>query len=458
MSGVLDLDFGVLPPEVNSGLMYAGPGPQSLLAAAAAWADLARELDAAAGICAAVLSRLTSSDWQGPAAASMAAAASPYASWLQATASHAAHAAGQATAAVNAYESALAATVPPAAVTANRAQLAALIATNVLGHNTAAIAAIEAQYAEMWAQDAAAMYGYAAHSAAAAALAPLTAPPTVSTDTGLARQAAATTHAGAAAAGSTHASLSHLLSTLPSTLSALATGSSSASGSTSALSALVNSLGLNIFAPGSGTSTTGLAGFINLVSGSVPNPVANVMNSNWFSNEIFAGYPFNPEYFLPSIGDLFALGTITGRSLSHLPAAASAGNLGPIASEAGNFTPALGGLGTLVGEHAFEAEVSASVGKATLVGALSTPRNWTTTAAAGGIRLAAAVSSPPASMPGIAIGPMGLPAMSMPGAARGNSLSAPHYSPAPRYGFRLTVMPPAPTRDSSNGVAEYPGR
>jgi PPE-repeat protein len=457
MFGVVDFDFGVLPPEVNSGLMYAGAGPQSLLAAAAAWADLARGLDSAAGICAGVLSRLTGSDWQSPAAAAMTAAATPYTSWLQATAGHAAQAAGQATRAVNAYENAFAATVPPAVVAANRAQLASLIATNVLGQNSAAIAVTEAQYAEMWAQDAAAMYGYAAQSAAAAALTPLTIPPPVTNDTGPARQAAATTHATTAAAGTTQADLSQLLSSLPSTLTALATGSTSAGGSTSSsLSALVNSLGLNIFAPGSGTSTTGLAGLINLVSGSVPNPVANVMNSNWFSNEIFAGYPFNPEYFLPTIGDLFALGTITGRSLSHLPAAASAGTLGPVASETASWTPTLGGPGMLVGEHAVDAGVSAGVGKATLVGALSTPRSWATAAPAGGIRLAAAVSSPSASMPGIAIGPMGLPAMSMPGAARGNSLSAPHYSPAPRYGFRLTVMPPA--RDSPNGVAEHPGR
>jgi PPE-repeat protein len=59
---------------------------------------------------------------------------------------------------------AAAATLPPTAVAANRAQLATLIATNLLGHNAPAIAATEAQYAEMWAHDAAAMFGYPASS------------------------------------------------------------------------------------------------------------------------------------------------------------------------------------------------------------------------------------------------------------------------------------------------------
>lgn len=71
--------------------------------------------------------------------------------------------------------------MPPALVTANRAELKALIASNLLGQNTAAIAAIEAQYAEMWAQDAAAMYGYATTSAAARQLTPFSShnrPPT----------------------------------------------------------------------------------------------------------------------------------------------------------------------------------------------------------------------------------------------------------------------------------------
>ena len=55
-----------------------------------------------------------------------------------------------------------------------------LVATNVIGQNAAAIAANEAQYGEMWAQDAAAMYGYAGSSAAATTVQPLTPPPETS--------------------------------------------------------------------------------------------------------------------------------------------------------------------------------------------------------------------------------------------------------------------------------------
>jgi PPE-repeat protein len=94
--------------------------------------------------------------------------AAPYVGWLsEATAAQAQVAAAQAGAAAGAYEAALAATVPPPLVAANRAQLASLVATNLLGQNAPAIAATEAQYAEMWAQDAAALYGYAAGSSTA---------------------------------------------------------------------------------------------------------------------------------------------------------------------------------------------------------------------------------------------------------------------------------------------------
>lgn len=77
-----------------------------------------------------------------------------------------------------------------------------LLATNYLGQNTAAIAATDAQYYEMWAQDAAAMYGYATGSAAATRLVPFTEPPSTTNPTGTANQAGAVGQATATAAGS----------------------------------------------------------------------------------------------------------------------------------------------------------------------------------------------------------------------------------------------------------------
>ncbi len=82
----------------------------------------------------------------------------------------------QAQTAAGAYEAAFAMTVPPPVIAANRSQLTTLVATNILGQNTAAIAATEAQYGEMWAQDVAAMENYAASSAAASNLSPFTSP------------------------------------------------------------------------------------------------------------------------------------------------------------------------------------------------------------------------------------------------------------------------------------------
>src|SRR6202012_932337 len=153
------LDFGALPPEINSGRMYAGPGAGSMLAAAAAWQALAAELTSAASGDGSVVSTLPGGSWAGPSSISMAAAASPYVTWLSATGDQAQQAAVQASAAASAYESAFAATVPPPIIEANRSLLMTLVATNILGQNTPAIAATEALYAEMWAQDAAAMYG-----------------------------------------------------------------------------------------------------------------------------------------------------------------------------------------------------------------------------------------------------------------------------------------------------------
>lgn len=147
-----------------------------MLVAAASWDALAAELASAAENYGSVIARLTGMHWWGPASTSMLAMSAPYVEWLERTAAQTKQTATQARAAAAAFEQAHAMTVPPALVTANRAELKALIASNLLGQNTAAIAAIEAQYAEMWAQDAAAMYGYATTSAAARQLTPFSSP------------------------------------------------------------------------------------------------------------------------------------------------------------------------------------------------------------------------------------------------------------------------------------------
>src|ERR1700749_2195742 len=160
-------DFAAQPPEVISAKIHSGPGAESLQAAATAWEGLAGELQSTAANFQSVISGLISGDWQGASSEAAAAAAAPYVSWLSTTAAQAEQTAGQARAAASAYESALAGTVPPGEVAANRPQLASLLQTNVFGQNTSAIAATEAEYGQFWAQDVAALFGYAGSSSAA---------------------------------------------------------------------------------------------------------------------------------------------------------------------------------------------------------------------------------------------------------------------------------------------------
>jgi PPE-repeat protein len=228
------LDFAALPPEVNSGRIYAGPGSGPMMAAATAWDELAAQLDLFVAGYSSELATLQGQLWSGPAAAAMAAAAAPYVAWANTTAAQAEQAAGQARAAAGAYETAFAATVPPPVIEANRALLMALIATNFFGQNTPAIAATEALYAEMWGQDAAAMYGYAGSSLpAAATLTPFTAPPKTTNPGGQSAQGAAATHAlGTAASETTRTALGHAMTAVPQHVHSMSSASHSAASTT----------------------------------------------------------------------------------------------------------------------------------------------------------------------------------------------------------------------------------
>src|ERR1700744_1557710 len=185
-------DFAARPPEVNSTLIYSGAGAGPMMAAATSFSSLSSELATNAAAYESVISQLTGGDWQGPSSTAMAAAAQQSIEWLNTTSAQLQEAAAAATSSAAAYEAAYSATIPPPGVYANRAQLAALVATNILGQNTPAIAANEALYGEFWAQDAAALYAYsAAASAASSALTPLTDPTENTNPAGQGQQATA---------------------------------------------------------------------------------------------------------------------------------------------------------------------------------------------------------------------------------------------------------------------------
>jgi len=218
------IDFGALPPEVNSGRMYAGPGAGSLTTAASSWQALASQLESVGDGYSAVVSELVDRSWTGTASSAMATAAAHYVAWSEQAAAAAEQAAGQARAAAAAFERAHAATVPPVVVAENRLLYRTLVAANLFGHYTAQVAAVESEYAVMWAQDAEAMYGYAASSSAATALTPFHSPPHTTSAEG---QAAAVGHATATA--TSRSALSQLISATPSQLQSLAAAGSSAS-------------------------------------------------------------------------------------------------------------------------------------------------------------------------------------------------------------------------------------
>jgi PPE-repeat protein len=363
------MDFAFLPPEINSGRMYTGPGAGPMLAAAAAWDDLATELSSTAASYASTVSSLTGGTWQGPSSESMATAAATYVEWMNTTAAQAELTSTQAKAAVAAYEAAFAATVPPPVIDANRALLMMLIATNILGQNTPAIAATEAHYMEMWAQDAGAMYGYAGSAGSASVLTPFTEPPQTTNLAGTAQQSAAAAQAGTSGASNIGTEITQFINSLPTALQNLANGLvQSPTTSTNLLSGLsLPQLTTATLPPGLTTDLTNW------------NTIFSTIASGPYSLQGLTSIPGGP--FL-SFGQAYAWGQNGQGAASFLAGAKPiTGALAPLASELG--TPHL--------SAAFGAgPASGSMGRAALVGSMSVPQGWTQAAPEMGFRTLAA--------------------------------------------------------------------
>nr|WP_232069486.1 PPE family protein [Mycobacterium simiae] len=349
------------------------------MAAAAAWDGLAAELSSAAASYRGTVTELADMSWLGPSSTSMNAAAETYVAWLNTTASEARQTANQARSSAAAFEAAYTATVPPPVIATNRTVLAALVATNILGQNTPAIAATEAQYSAMWAQDAVAMYTYAAASATATALTPFTSAPQNTNPAGQAAQQASTDQATANTAHT-------LLSNIPHVLQTMAQGGTPAATATAT------------------DPISTFQSFFNDISGFI---------SGEFGNSFVAS------------GTLYTIFPMVDTALGPLVSSLSATKVSDVSG-----APAAG-LGNLVGSSspaagAGQGAITAGLGDSGLVGKLSVPPSWST--ATPQIRLAstalpiagldatpAATATPPTLFGGIP------PMASVVNAPRGNS-------------------------------------
>jgi PPE-repeat protein len=387
-------DFAARPPEINSTLMYSGAGAGPMTAAASTFGSLSSELATNAAAYESVIQEL-GSEWTGPSSTAMVASAQQSIEWLNTTSAQLQEAAVKAAASAAAYEAAFAATIPPPVVFANRAQLAALVATNILGQNTPAIAANEAMYGEFWAQDATAMSTYAANAAMAAQVTPLTEPTQNTNPGGSAAQSAAVSNAASGAG--TNASLHGLLGGLQSTAtSAAVPAASAAAAPTTLMGALQQFFGI----------------------GAVVDTVNTVnVTGSWF---LFIGMSAIPL-------------------LSHFVAGA------PFGFTMGDATPLGAGLGfgtTLASaESGIGGATLAGMGSAANVGGMSVPAGWSAAAPAGAAETTLAGTGWTASVDEAATGVGGggmngvMPGMAAAGGKGGMGIGG------PRYGVKPKVMP-----------------
>src|SRR3984957_11980439 len=320
------------------------------------------------------------------------------------------HGVRQARAAAGAYETALAATVPPAEIAANRTQLLSLLQAHIFREYNAAIAALEAEYAQFWAQDVATITGYSASSqAATTGLGSFTEAPQTTNDSGTTAQAAASTAAGAAAAPT---DLESILEQAEATATNFLNQVTTLNGDFTKF--FTNALGT---VPGGSTLATTWTNMYSFISGAgsqatrtnVVNSTTGMGISQW--KNFFIYQPWSH-----GIG----LGSLNGGLSSPVHAAAGLGGLGGLGAPA----------------------ASATIGRAQMIGKLSVPPSWA--GATPAIRLAstalpdttfAATAAPATDIP------LGLLNQSTLGSLTGGAVGSPAARVVSSTGVRARVTP-----------------
>jgi PPE-repeat protein len=149
-----------ITPEVNAfRLTMAGAGPTAHVPQVTAFETAAITHTQQATQMAATAAA-TAASFVGAGGQSMMQCAAVQSTWMTTAGAFAQKSAGTIGAGINAYGSAVAATIPVPTVVANRVRETTLQATNIIGQNSPAIAESNFEYGEFWAQNAGAMMGY----------------------------------------------------------------------------------------------------------------------------------------------------------------------------------------------------------------------------------------------------------------------------------------------------------
>lgn len=249
------VDFWALPPEANSFRLSSGAGPAAHAPEIAAY-QTAAITHAEQAVQQTVTTAATVPSWQGPGGAAMATSSAGLSGYNGEVAGFAEKAVATITGLTTAYTAAVAATVHYSIAIANRFRQAGLIASNIIGQNTIAIAEGEAEYQGFWGENAMASTGYAAAATPllGALEIPLTASPMGANPAGVGAGMAAV---GAQAAGTVaHALGTGLSQGLGAAAQAMSTGTSMATGAAST----VGSQAAASTSPGSGQGSSAGAG------------------------------------------------------------------------------------------------------------------------------------------------------------------------------------------------------